>query len=154
MRAGALALLGLAAALVLGGCGSPAANTAAEGMRLDETHPLYGHFTEAYPDKTALLNFAGDCNNDGIEDLTVVYIESASENKMVTVYSAGEGYQISPPLPAPVENCQLQWKDIDEAGQVEMLVSGQKGAKLGFAVMRFENGTWTNLFGEGMEDCC
>lgn len=138
--------------LLLTGCGQ--SDTGEDEYVLDMEHPLYSYFLKAYPDKKALLSLAGDCNDDGIEDLIIVYRESASENKLVAIYSQGDGYLLTEPIPAPLEHCRLEWKDIDERPPLELLVSGQKGIYIGYAVFRLVDGRWVSLFGDGMEKCC
>ena len=138
--------------LTLSGCGP--GDTGESEYVLDAEHPLYARFQQAYPDKKALLSLAGDCNDDGREDLIIVYRESASENKLVAVYSHGDDYLITEPIAAPVEHCRLEWKNIDERPPVELLVSGQKGIYIGYAVFRLVEGRWVSLFGDGMENCC
>ncbi len=117
-------------------------------------HHLFPIFETFAPGREVVLVTAGDCNGDGIEDLVVVYRESAGENRLVAVYSYEGGYRVSSWIKAPLENCMVQWKDIDEVPPVELLVSGQKGIHFGFAVFRFVDGEWVNLFGNNMEDCC
>ena len=142
----------IALSLTLVACGQR--DTGESEYVLDTRHPLYSRFAEAYPGKKALLSLAGDCNDDGREDLVIVYRESASENKLVAVYSHGDGFLITEPIPAPVEHCRLEWKNIDERPPVELLVSGQKGIHIGYAVFRLVEGRWVSLFGDGMENCC
>lgn len=138
--------------LFLAGCGQ--GDTGETEYVLDTDHPLYSRFLKAYPGKQALLSLPGDCNDDGREDLVIVYRDSASENKLVAVYSQGYDYLITEPIPAPVEHCRLEWKNIDERPPVELLVSGQKGIYIGYAVFRLVDGRWVSLFGDGMENCC
>lgn len=133
----------------IAGCGGPEAGAAPAG-----DHALVGVFRQSVPDGEILLTTAGDCNADGIEDLVVVYRESEEKNQMVAVYSDGEGFRLSAPTRAPLENCRIQWRDIDEVPPVELLVSGQKGIYIGYAVLRFVEGEWISLFGDGMDECC
>ena len=147
------ALLLLAFLLAFPGPG--AAPGGAEDVSLPVTsHPLVAVFRESLPDREILLTTLGDCNADGIEDLVVVYREDRDKNHMVAVYSDGGSFSISAPVRAPLENCRLQWRDIDEVPPVELLVSGQKGIYIGYAVFRFVDGEWISLFGDGMDGCC
>lgn len=147
------ALLPLAFLLAFPGPG--AAPGGAEDVSLPVTsHPLVAVFRESLPDREILLTTLGDCNADGIEDLVVVYREDRDKNHMVAVYSDGGSFSISAPVRAPLENCRLQWRDIDEVPPVELLVSGQKGIYIGYAVFRFVDGEWISLFGDGMDGCC
>ena len=132
-----------------------AASGGTEDVSLTVTsHPLIAVFRESLPDREILLTTLGDCNADGIEDLVVVYREDRDKNHMVAVYSDGGSFSISAPVRAPLENCRLQWRDIDEVPPVELLVSGQKGIYIGYAVFRFVDGEWISLFGDGMDGCC
>lgn len=135
--------------------GPDAASGGAEDISLPVTsHPLIAVFRESLPDREILLTTLGDCNADGIEDLVVVYREDRDKNHMVAVYSDGSTFRLSVPVRAPLENCRLQWRDIDEVPPVELLVSGQKGIYIGYAVFRFVDGEWISLFGDGMDECC
>jgi hypothetical protein len=111
-------------------------------------------FRDRFPDKEIVLTLQGDCNNDSILDLVVVYKEDETENCQVTVYSREGEFYSTQPIPAPYENCRLAWKNVDERPPCELLVSGRRGIKFGYAVLRFENDKWVNIFGDSMEECC
>ncbi len=117
------------------------------------THPLFSHFQAVYDAPELVTGIAGDCNGDGVEDLTVVF-RHGEGNHLVTVYFGEEGFRLSEETSAPVEDCLLTWRDIDEVPPVELLVSGRIGIHIGYAIYRFEAGAWTALFGDGMGDCC
>lgn len=175
MRAKTSLLTALLLSLTLLGCSAPQVNADgghaqtdrekqgssaqpgfSEPLGVDElsVHPLFTHFSDVYGAPELITGIAGDCNGDGVEDLTVVFRHSGGGNHLVTVYSGGEEYRLSEEMAAPVEDCLLTWRDIDEAPPVELLVSGRKGTNIGFAIYRFEAGAWTALFGDGMGDCC
>ncbi len=146
----ALALLGM---LYLAGCSGerqPETTT----ITLDTEHVLYEHFLAAYGDKQPLLTGVNDLNNDGREDLIVIYQDTALTNKMIAIWEEDATVAVSEPTPAPVENCRLEWRDIDDQPPIELIVSGSKGVNVGYAIYRWENGDFINLFGSGMEDCC
>ena len=63
-------------------------------------------------------------------------------------------YRLTNEVPAPVSDQTIELKDIDEEPPMEFIVQGRKGAKVGFAIFRIEDGELVDLFGEGMEDCC
>lgn len=154
-RGGVLLRALLLLAFLLAFPGPGVAPGGAEDVSLPVTsHPLVAVFRESLPDREILLTTLGDCNADGIEDLVVVYREDRDKNHMVAVYSDGGSFSISAPVRAPLENCRLQWRDIDEVPPVELLVSGQKGIYIGYAVFRFVDGEWISLFGDGMDGCC
>lgn len=117
-------------------------------------HVLYEHFSAAYGEKTPLLTGVNDINNDGREDLIIIYKDTATTNKMIAIWEENGEVVISEPTPAPVENYRIEWRDIDNKPPIELVVSGSKGVNIGYAIYRWENGEFVNLFGEGMEDCC
>lgn len=121
---------------------------------IDTNHVLYQHFSATYEDKTPFLTGVNDINNDGREDLIVIYQDTADTNKMVAIWEEAGKVIISQPTPAPVENYLIEWRDIDKKAPVELVVSGSKGVNVGYAIYRWENGDFVNLFGEGMDDCC
>jgi uncharacterized membrane protein YraQ (UPF0718 family) len=140
-RAGAVVLL---AALLSAGGRAEAESAGA----------LFEIFRGRHPDKEVILTLLGDCNDDGILDLVVVYKEDDTKNHQVTIYSRGAELHLTQPIPAPYENCRLQWKNVDERPPCELLVSGRRGIKFGYAVLRFVDGEWVNIFGNSMQECC
>ena len=125
-----------------------------ESAIIDTDHVLYKHFSASYEDKTPLLTGVNDINNDGREDLIVIYQDTADTNKMVAIWEEEGNVITSEPTPAPQENYRLEWRDIDKKPPTELVVSGSKGVNVGYAIYRWENGDFLNLFGDGMEDCC
>jgi len=121
---------------------------------IDTEHVLYEHFLAAYGDKKPLLTGVNDINNDGREDLIVIYQDTSVTNKMVAIWEEEGKVAISEPTPAPVENCRLEWRNIDDKAPIELIISGSKGVNVGYAIYRWENGSFVDLFGEGMENCC
>lgn len=123
-------------------------------ITIDTEHVLYAHFLAAYGDKKPLLTGVNDLNNDGREDLVVVYQDTPITNKMVVILEEEGRIVISEPTPAPVENCRLEWRDIDDKAPIELIVSGSKGVNVGYAIYRWQKGELVNLFGDGMDGCC
>lgn len=54
-------------------------------QKVDTQHVLYKHFLAAYKDKKPLLTGANDINNDGREDLIVIYQDTSVTNKGRTI---------------------------------------------------------------------
>lgn len=121
---------------------------------VDTGHRLFEYFPAAYGDKEPILTGVNDINNDGREDLIVIYRDTSVTNKMIAIWEEDGRIAISEPTPAPVENYRLEWRDIDEKAPIELIVSGSKGVNVGYAIYRWENGQFLNLFGDGMEGCC
>ncbi|NLW91712.1 MAG: hypothetical protein GXY34_08945 [Syntrophomonadaceae bacterium] len=145
--------------LFLTGCsgGAPKEATAPgeeEPVAMATDHRLYKHFLAAYGEKTPLLTGVNDINDDGQEDLIVIYQDTPDTNKMIAIWEQNGEMIVSKPTPAPVENYRIEWRDIDNKAPIELVVSGSKGVNIGYAIYRWENGNLINLFGEGMEKCC
>lgn len=139
--------------LCIAGCGGEGQEDENAGS-VDTEHVLYQHFLAAYSDKKPLLTGVNDINNDGLEDLIVIYQDTPTANKMIAIWQEDGKVVISEPTPAPVENYRIEWRDIDDKDPIELIVSGSKGVNVGYAIYRWENHEFINLFGEGMEDCC
>jgi len=58
------------------------------------------------------------------------------------------------PITAPVEDQAITFKDIDSKGVMEIMISGSKNKKFGYAIYRLEGNKLEDLFGENMESCC
>lgn len=101
-----------------------------------------------------ILAAQDDLNMDGKEDAVIIYKDTKTSNKMIVVVTDGNGYYITEPVPAPRENQEIKFKDIDEKDETEFIVSGEKNGNVGFAIFRIEGLKAVDLFGEGMESCC
>jgi hypothetical protein len=119
-----------------------------------QTSPHYRHFTGLYPGKEALAWALKDLDNDGKDDLILVYRVDKDKNAMRVILNAGGTYTITNDVPAPVSNQVITFKEIDEKPPIEFIVQGMKGTKIGYAVYRIEKGKLVDLFGEGMDECC
>ncbi len=144
----------LLALLYITGCGGEEQKEKTINKTIDAQHVLYKHFLAAYGDKKPLLTGVNDINSDGREDLIVIYQDSSVTNKMIAIWEEEGKVAISKPTPAPVENCRIEWRDIDDKDPIELIISGSKGVNVGYAIYRWEKGEFINLFGEGMADCC
>lgn len=123
----------------------------AEGINNKE---LYKEYIKKYSDKELLTFLEGDLNGDNINDLIIIYKESEYSNKLIGIYKDSNKILMTTPIPAPIENYTIKFYNIDEKVPNEILVSGKKGANIGFAVYRLENGELISLFENGMEKCC
>ena len=116
---------------------------------------LYKEYMNKYKNKEILTFLEGDFNGDNISDLIIIYRESNNSNKLIGLYTNEKGkILMTNPIPAPIENYIVKFYNIDEKEPQEFLVTGQKGANIGFAVYRLENGEFISLFESGMERCC
>lgn len=116
---------------------------------------LYKEYMNKYKNKEILTFLEGDFNGDNISDLIIIYRESNNSNKLIGLYTNEKGkILMTNPIPAPIENYVIKFYNIDEKEPQEFLVSGNKGANIGFAVYRLENGEFISLFESGMERCC
>ena len=136
---------------------------------LGEGNPIISRWTNASHGLDALLNGWDMENlirtlgtriwgyhlnqNDGRKDLVVVY-HTEDLTRMVVCQNNEGGLVYSEPIPGPIENQQIQFKDIDKEGPIEFIVSGEKNGAVGYAIYRMIDGQPIDLFGEGMADCC
>lgn len=109
---------------------------------------------EADHDEEIIIASQMDLNMDKKEDAVIIYKESDKANKMTIVLTKGYRHYLTKPVPAPMENQTIKFKNIDEKNQMEVIVSGEKHGNIGFAIFRIEDGEALDIFGEGMESCC
>lgn len=117
-------------------------------------HPMMRTFLANHPGKEVLKYAEADINNDGRKDLVVIYRLNKDENRMCLMVSDGNSFIESNSVPAPVSDQNIRFKDIDNKPPLEFIVQGRKGAMVGYAIFRFEDGELVDLFGEGFENCC
>ncbi|MGI6080563.1 MAG: Cys-Cys-COOH (seleno)protein SaoC [Candidatus Avilachnospira sp.] len=119
-------------------------------------------FKAAYPDRRVVMACENDVTDDGIADLLVIYKEDHEHEGrkeeitrlVVCIVQEDGSYVYTEPIPAPIENQGIQFKNIDREGEMEFIVAGEKNGKAGYAIYRMIDGVPTDLFGDGMEDCC
>lgn len=116
-------------------------------------------FQSMYPERKIILACEDDVTNDGIKDLLFIYKEdSPTEGKItrlvVSMVQADESYIYTNPIPAPIDNQGIQFKNIDQENEMEFIISGEKNGASGYAIYRIIDGEPMDLFGDGMEDCC
>lgn len=119
-----------------------------------KTNEALQFFIRENPGKEVIKYEVKDLNNDGQEDLLILYKISKEKNMMCVLLNLGKSYVATNEVPAPVSNQVIHFKDIDDKPPMEFIVQGMKGAKIGYAIFRIEKGQIVDLFGEGMEDCC
>ena len=68
-----------------------------------------------------------DVTDDGCKDLIVIYTEKEL-TRTVAVIDSGDGvnYNFTTPIPGPIENQKIQFKNIDKEGEIEIIVTGEK----------------------------
>ncbi len=112
-------------------------------------------FKSSYPTAKVLLACREDVTDDGLDDLVVICkMEEGNRTIVVTDKGDSTNYNFSDPIPAPVENQKIQFKNIDKEGEIEIIITGEKKGAVGYAIYRMIDGQPVDLFGEGMEDCC
>ena len=99
------------------------------------------------------LSFGEEVGNAVSHGVAAVFYLFALPVIAVYAYIKG-GIVYSEPIPGPIENQQIQFKDIDKEGPIEFIVSGEKNGAVGYAIYRMIDGQPIDLFGEGMADCC
>lgn len=150
MRSLASALV-IASMLLAGGCAD--AQPSGEATLVEPSDTLVRWFAETHPDCTIVTSAKEDLTADEAEDLVVVY--SDADGVMYTrVVIAGDEPTETGEVQAPAENQRISFRDIDDTAPMELIVRGSKGADIGFAIYRVEDGELTDLFGENMDRCC
>ncbi len=120
-----------------------------------EDNVILRAFKEQYPDAEVLLACEEDVTDDGLKDLVVICrLDELTRTIVVTDGGDGETYRFSEPIPGPIENQKIQFKNIDKEGEIEIIITGEKKGAVGYAIYRMIDGEPVDLFGEGMEDCC
>lgn len=122
-----------------------------------DDHEALLYFEKEMPGREIFLACEEDLTDDGLKDLVVVYHnpEEGVINWMVALVNQGDGtYEITPPTRAPIENQAIRFFNMDKAGEMEFVLTGEKDGEVGYAIYRIIDGELINLFGEDMEDCC
>jgi len=111
-------------------------------------------FVAAHPGQEVLKYAQADLSGDGRDDLIVIYRENKDRNRMCIIRAEGDHSIESNSVPAPVSDQTIRFKDIDSKAPLEFIAQGRKGAVVGYAIFRLEDGVLVDLFGEGFENCC
>ena len=122
-----------------------------------EDHEALLYFNQEMPGREVFLACEEDLTDDGRKDLVVIYHnpEEGVINWMVALINRGDStYDITPPTRAPIENQAIRFFNMDKAGEMEFVLTGEKEGEVGYAIYRIIDGELINLFGEDMEDCC
>lgn len=112
------------------------------------------YFEESVAYDVILAGATADFNEDGVDDVVVVYTDKDENRRFRMVYSTGETYGISEEKAAPMDNQKVEVKNIDDNPPLEFILSGSKNGHYGYSIFRMEGDILVDIFGEGMEDCC
>ena len=121
-------------------------------MVADDNEALIA-FREQFPERNVVLACKEDVTNDSLPDLLVIYTEG-DLTRFVTAIAGQDGYTYTEPIPAPIENQGIQFKNIDKKDEMEFIISGEKKGAAGYAIYRIIDGQPKDLVGDGMDDCC
>ncbi len=113
-------------------------------------------FEAAQPTGELFLAESEDLDADDIPDYLLFYTEpSQQKNFMVALVKTADGFRITEPVPAPIDDVKVQFKNIDDKDRMEFIVSGAKNGNYGYAIFRLEEDfSLRDLFNEDMENCC
>lgn len=146
------------ALLALGACSDPGSPATGDQKDFKATalsgNNMLQFFVDNHSGQTILKYAQADLDNDGRKDLIVIYQVGSGKNQMSVIHHQEGNFKETNAVPAPVSDQVIQLRDIDEKPPVEFILQGRKGAKVGYAIFRLEDGKLTDLFGDGMEDCC
>lgn len=120
-----------------------------------EDNSILQAFLKHEPEADVQIACEEDVTDDGCKDLVVIYKKEELTRTVVVIDSGdGENYEFTEPIPGPIENQKIQFKNIDKEGEIEFIITGEKNGAVGYAIYRMIDGVPKDLFGEGMEDCC
>lgn len=133
-----------------------------------EDNKILMKFKELYPDAKILVACEEDLTDDGCKDLVLVVNNPHKDDyssgtqftdggyiRLCVMVDTGDGenYECSELIPAPVENQRIKFQNIDEQEEIEFILQGQKGSKVGYGIFRVMEGEPISLFDQGMEEC-
>jgi hypothetical protein len=95
-----------------------------------------------------------DLNADGRQDAVIIYRLKDGKCKMVAVINLAGRYRLTDPVPAPVFNQQISFKDFDRKPPMETVVTGTNNNYVGIAIFRLEKNQLINLFENDYDKCC
>lgn len=121
---------------------------------VEADHPALLAFKDSFPGRNVYLACEQDVTDDGLPDLLVIYEEDSLVRFVTAIARSDSGFLYTDPIPAPVENQGIQFKNIDSEGEMEFIISGEKKGQAGYAIYRIIDGQPKDLFGDGMDDCC
>ena len=136
--------------------------------QVSEDNKILLEFKELYPDAKILVACEEDLTDDGCKDLVLVVNNPHKDEHSATTQLTdggyirlcvmvdsgdGENYECSELIPAPVENQRIKFQNIDEQEEIEFILQGQKGSKIGYGIFRVMEGEPISLFDQGMEEC-
>lgn len=119
-----------------------------------QENKMLQYFADNHHGQTILKYAQADLDDDGKDDLIVIYQVEKNKNQMCVIHYNGLDLAATNSVPAPVSDQLITFRDIDGKPPLEFILQGRKGAKVGYAIFRIEEGILADLFGEGMEDCC
>ncbi|SHG42620.1 hypothetical protein SAMN02745221_00179 [Thermosyntropha lipolytica DSM 11003] len=140
-------------ALILAGSLLSKYHASNEGRQVGDWPEALREWQEANPGKEVVVWAEGDLDGDGAEDLVIIYRQHKKCFTRVLIRK-GNDYRLLRDMPAPVENQQIQFRDIDNKPPVELIISGTKGSEVGYAIYRIEEEGLIDLFAENMDNCC
>ena len=89
-----------------------------------EDDSILNVFKNAYPTAEVLLACREDVTDDGLDDLVVICkMEEGNRTIVVTDKGDSTNYDFSDPIPAPVENQKIQFKNIDKEGEIDIIIT-------------------------------
>lgn len=126
-----------------------------EYLDLSQEHEALDFFKHSYPEYTIIKASEGDITGNELDDLVIIYNKNIDQNSMLVLLNKGQGiYEETEESPAPAENQEIEFKNIDEEHPMEFIVSGSKGPHFGLAIFRVSEGELIDIFADGFENCC
>lgn len=124
-------------------------------IQVDENYYLFVHFKEVFREKTVIIAGLADVNDDGREDLALIYQKELNEVAVLVVLDKEDGPIFTEEVKAPIENQEIRFDDIDEKPPTEIIVTGSKDGHYSYRVFRlYDDKYLRDIFsGANMEKC-
>ena len=151
-----------AAIFAVGGCrdGSkttapPASSEFAQTQNeIAKTSPVFAYWQKQFPGAEWASLAKADLNNDGRDDLVVVYNQGENKSSFVVIENLATGYRITEPTPAPVQDQVIKIMDLSGWAQHQFSVSGRKNDVVGMAIFVVDDHKVVMLYTSEYGDCC
>jgi len=155
-------VLFFAVSFTLAGCGNTLKTTAQSSStevvqtqnEIAKTSPVFAYWQKQFPDAVWASLAKADLNNDGRDDLVVVYNQGENKSFFVVIEDLANGYQITDPTPAPVQDQAVKIMDLSGWAQHQFSITGRKNDVVGMAIFVVDNHKILMLYTSAYGDCC
>ncbi len=155
-------ILFLAATSSFASCGNvpntvmpPSSTEAAQSQNeIAGTSPIFAYWQKQFPNAVWDSLAKADLNNDGRDDLVIVYNQGKDTAFFVVIEDLTTGYRITDPTPAPIQDQVIKIMDLSGWAQHQFAISGRKDDVVGMAIFVMDNHKIVMIYTSAYGDCC